>query len=325
MRGAVAAPWGVGLLAAAVLALGARADAQAPAAAGRTSNPTAASSIAPVIGEPDPSASDSWLGWGALGLGGVAVLLGGAALTFALDARRRASAADDARQSAPAVDPRIGERIARLETAVRALGASAPPTAAPTASAGRDPFPPRAPDMRADPRYAPTPAAARPGQAAASPFHAAVAADTRAVAPSGEPRDLAAWSVELTEAFARLARDPSAAAADYIARHRPRGAAAGPDGIGFVDGLEGAKLWAVRAPGEAEVWALTPGEQAAMNWSAHFAPHRLEVAAEVFGAAFDLVEGGGEALRLETPALVRQDGQGRLSVRRRGRLSGFRG
>ena len=93
--------------------------------------------------------------------------------------------------------------------------------------------------------------------------------------------------------------------------------------------------WCVRAaPGDrlggfgmrlALLWALVPGEAAAMNWSAHFSPQRRDVAAAVFGEAFELLSDGAAALRLDAPALARRDAASlRLAVRRRGRLAGFR-
>ena len=252
------------------------------------------------------------LAWAALGLAAAAALLGGAALTLAVRARRDVAGSS-------AVEPRTAERLDHLEAAVRELTAAARRSAAASSREVRAPFPPQpgpAREAAPDPPRFPPPAP--------PPAREAAATVPSAVTPAGGD-DLAAWSAELTVAFARLARDPSGAADGFIARHHPRGVAAGPDGIAFVDAFEGAKLWAVRAPGEGEVWALTPGEQAAVNWSAHFAPQRREVAAEVFGAAFDLLDGGGEALRMEAPAFVRRDASGRLSVRRRGRLAGFRG
>ncbi len=244
--------------------------------------------------------------WAALGLGGVAVALGGTALAVAGVGRRRAeeALAEATRGSAPAgPDPRTAERLDRLEAGLRA---SAPRTpAAGDRPPARDAFPPRE-------TTAPPPARVQPVVTAAS------------ATSTGGAEGMLAWTTALREDFARLARDPPSAAADYITRHRPCGATLSPEGALLLDAFEGAKLWAVRAPGETEVWALTPGEQAAVNWSAHFAPQRTEVAAETFGPAFDLVPGDGAALRLEEPALLRRDASGRLSVRRRGRLSGFR-
>lgn len=243
--------------------------------------------------------------YGALALSGLAAVLGAAALTTALLGRRRADELAEALRARPAstLDPRSADRISRLETAVRELAAAPPRRVEPEPrTASREPFPPPAPPARPSP--------------GSPPVAAPVAA------PPAER--LAAWVDELTASFARLALDPSFAAAGFIADHAPRGALAGPDGVALLDAFEGAKLWAVRAPGPAEVWALTPGEQAVLNWSAHFADQRTQVAAEVFGEAFDLVD-GGTGLRLEEPALLRRDPSGRLSVRRRGRLSGFRG
>ena len=249
-----------------------------------------------------PPAAPPLLGWIALGASGLALLAAGAALGVALAARSRAGEVAEAAGARPALDPRTAKRLDELEARVRTLAAPPPERPAADASTTDRAFPPRAP---AD--------------------HAAPAPRAESPAPPAEA--LHTWIAELTEAFAALARDPSSAAAGYIARRRPQAAALGPEGVMLGEGFEGAKLWAVRAPGggEAEVWALTPGEQAVMNWSAHFAPQRTQLAAEVFGDAFELVDGGGEALRMDAPAILRRDASGRLSVRRRGRLSGFRG
>ena len=87
---------------------------------------------------------------------------------------------------------------------------------------------------------------------------------------------------------------------------------------------ETAKIWAVPAPGEPGLYLLLPGYQAILNWSAHFAGQRLTTAQELFGAGFELAEGGGSGLAVHPPAPAGDRGGGRLEVVRRGRLSGFR-
>ena len=245
------------------------------------------------------------LTYAALGVSVLAVILGGGALALVLLDRRRVDGLADAlaRRPAPGHDPGVTDRLARVEAVVRDFSIKPAdahqPAVEPAPRPRNDPFPPSASGAPAA-RTPPTPAAG------ATPA-----------------TNLPAWTDQLKARFARLTLDPSSAAASFIADHRPRGAAAGPDGVALLDGFEGAKLWAVRAPGDGEVWALMPGEQAVLNWSAHFAAQRTQVGAEVFGEAFDLIE-GGTGLRLEEPALARRDASGRLSVRRRGRLSGFR-
>ena len=291
--------------------------AAAPPVVHAQAGPTAGADALHAGAGPGPAAGSPFLAYAALGVSGLALILGAAAVAAALAARRRADEVAEALRTKPAapLDPRSADRLSRLEAAVRDLAAAPAPARRPPQDSHpspREPFPPSA-SSRPAPGSAPVTApVSAPASAPAS-------------APGAPPAErLSAWVEELKARFAGLALDPSAAAAGFIADHAPRGALAGPGGVALLDGFEGAKLWAVRAPGETEVWALTPGEQAVLNWSAHFAAQRTRVAAEVFGEAFDLVEGGA-GLRLEEPALARRDVSGRLSVRRRGRLSGFRG
>ena len=57
-------------------------------------------------------------------------------------------------------------------------------------------------------------------------------------------------------------------------------------------------------------FVLLPGYQAILNWSAHFAPHRLTAAQGVFVPAFELVTDGGGGLMVEIPALAKVKGVG---------------
>lgn len=131
------------------------------------------------------------------------------------------------------------------------------------------------------------------------------------------------WRAGLLARFREAALDPSDAGYRLMQAYGVRGATPSGSGYTLSGEAEAAKVWAVPIPGDAGSFLLLPGYSAISNWSAHFSPHRQTAAADVFGTAFDLVEGGG-GLAVETPAMARSDDAGALSVTQRGRLSGFR-
>ena len=120
----------------------------------------------------------------------------------------------------------------------------------------------------------------------------------------------------------RAAADDLPAEGDrFIETWKPRAVAKAVDGAGFrLDGdARDAFLWAI---GEGSDVLLLPGYKALKSWRTHFAGARESSARDWFAAAFDL---DPASTRFEaTPATAYVDAD-RVTVRRRGRITGFRG
>jgi hypothetical protein len=142
-------------------------------------------------------------------------------------------------------------------------------------------------------------------------------------APSPESAQAdAQWVDRLLADYARMAEEGGSAIDAFLTRYDPVGVAtAAGSELVIGEDPETAMLWAVSA--DARLYAILPGLRAVNNWGAHFAPSRKSTAQEQLGGAFELTpDTPGFAVRRAALA-VAEEGQRRLTLKRKGRLDGF--
>lgn len=296
----------------------------------RNSNPARTVKPTPPVREAGPMPGFPWLTWSAC-LGALALLLAVAALSLAIVLQLWKSKMNQfARALPPGPDGvaarDLGEVVARMKRDMDARWSEVTDLKRQVADLQRSLDALRAASPRSDgmreprasqPRYPVIPA--RPSSDAGR-----APSQERQRPPASAARVDSSWRAGLLTRFREATLDPSDAGYRLMQDFRVLGATVSGSDYALSGEAESAKLWAVPIPGDSESFLLLPGYSAITNWSAHFSPHRQTAATDIFGGAFDLIEGGGAGLAVEAPAVASSDGRGGLSVTQRGRLLGFR-